>query len=264
MTALRSIDPNRLAPAPGTRVAIIGGCGGIGRVLVRATLEADLRVAVLDLPASLQLHPPPTSVAPYSIDAVDKVSVLAAFDSLDQNWDGLDVLVNLCGFMNAFEPVENLGELAWDEVINGNLRSTFLAAQASLPLMRKAGGGAIVNTASGLAYKSLAGTGSYSAAKAGVISLSKTLAREHAPSIRVNVIAPGAVDTQFLRGGTGRTAEGTDQATNIDTDEYARATPLQRLAVPGDIVGPIIFLIGDASRFMTGQVLHINGGGYMP
>lgn len=83
-----------------------------------------------------------------------------------------------------------------------------------------------------------------------------------APRVRFNAVAPGLVDTAFLRGGTGRSAEDQDAIVNLEA--YRTATPLQRLALPEDVVGPIEFLLSPASSYMTGQVLWVNGGGYMP
>ncbi len=263
-TAITDLDFTRLGPPKGARIAIVGGCGGIGRALVNASLEIGLKVAVLDLPSSLQRHAPPNTCLQHAVDATDEESVAAAFDAIDQSWGNLDAMVNLCGFTNEFEPVAEMTTETWDEITDGNLRSAFLCARAALPLLKKSGNGAIINTASGLAYKGLPGTSPYGAAKAGVIALSKSLANENAPDIRVNVIAPGAVDTAFLRGGTSRTGEDDSSPTHIDTVRYADATPLKRLAVADDVVAPILFLSGHAARFITGQVIHINGGGFMP
>ena len=259
-----ALDLLRLGPPEGARLIVVGGCGGIGRALVRAALSTGLKVAVLDLPASLKNHSPPNECVQHAIDATDEESVTAAFTAVENEWGGADALVNLCGFTNDFEPVASLDSKTWDDVVAGNLRAAFLCARAALPLLEKAGGGAIVNAASGLAYKGLPGTSPYGAAKAGVIAMSKSLANETAPHIRVNVIAPGAVDTAFLRGGTSRTGDDETHPTHINTERYADATPLGRLAVTEDVVAPILFLCGNASRFMSGQVLHINGGGYMP
>ena len=115
-----------------------------------------------------------------------------------------------------------------------------------------------MNTASGLAVRSTAGFGPYSAAKAGVLGLTRSLAIESAPRVRVNAIAPTAVDTAFLRGGTGRSDE--RAPSQVDLETYVKAIPLGRVATPEDIVGPILFLLGPAARYMTGQTLHINGG----
>lgn len=267
MPSLTDLDMTRLGPSPGSRIVIVGGCGGIGRALVAASLKIGLKVIVLDLPQSLENFPPPNDCFQHPIDATDEDSVEQAFAAVAAEWGGVDIMVNLVGFTTDFEPVAGMSSSTWDEIVDGNLRAAFLCARAALPLLKKSGGstaGALVNAASGLAYKGLPGTSPYGAAKAGVIALSKSLAQENAPDIRVNVIAPGAVDTAFLRGGTSRTGDDETKDTHIDTHRYAEATPMKRLAVVDDVVAPILFLCGDASRFITGQVLHINGGGYMP
>jgi len=84
----------------------------------------------------------------------------------------------------------------------------------------------------------------------------RVLAAEMAPHARVNAIAPSAVDTPFLQGGTGRQT----RALGFDKDVYVKSVPLARIAVPEDIVGPILFLLGPASAYITGQTLHVNGG----
>jgi NAD(P)-dependent dehydrogenase (short-subunit alcohol dehydrogenase family) len=123
-------------------------------------------------------------------------------------------------------------------------------------------GASLVNVSSGLAQFVRPNYGPYAAAKAAIIALTKTLAHEHAPRVRCNVVSPGAVDTAFLRGGTGRSDE--DGVPTIDMAAYAAAIPLKRMAVPQDVVGPILFLLGPASSYMTGQSLWVNGGAYMP
>lgn len=258
------MDLSRLGPAPGSRIVVVGGCGGIGRALVSASLDLDLKVAVLDLPQSLEAHPPSNNCLQHAIDATDEKEVATAFNAVQDAWGGCDILVNLCGFTNDFEEVAALSTEAWDAVSNASLRATFLCARAAIPLLKTSQHPSIVHTASGLAFKGLPGTAPYGAAKAGVIALSKSLANENAPDIRVNVVAPGAVDTPFLRGGTSRGGEDESKDTHIDTERYANATPLKRLAVADDVVAPILFLAGDGARFITGQVVHINGGGFMP
>jgi 3-oxoacyl-[acyl-carrier protein] reductase len=104
--------------------------------------------------------------------------------------------------------------------------------------------------------------GPYAASKAGLIALTKSFALEHAPLVRANAVAPGLVDTAFLRGGTGRSNE--DGTPTIDIDAYAVMNPMRRVALPEDIVGPVMFLLGPDSAYMTGQTLWVNGGAYMP
>lgn len=240
------------------RIAILGGAGGIGRALVAASLSAGDEVVVLDLPASLERYR--LDVASIGIDVLCEEAVAAAFAQLAGQGRELDGFVNLAGYNAKLQPLAQTSAAYFDDVIAGNLRGAFLSTKAALPLM--AAGGSIVMVSSGLARFNRPGYGSYAAAKAGVIALANTLALECAPRLRVNAVAPGLVDTAFLRGGTGRSDETGESV--VDFTPYLAAIPLKRLATPDDVVGPIRFLLGPDSAYMTGQVLWINGGGYMP
>ncbi len=254
-----ALDFARMAPAAGSRMAVIGGCGGIGRALVRASLDLDLRVAVLDLPVSHERHGTPEEALYLPLDATRQGEVEAAFARLDEAWGGLDVLVNLCGFATPLAAIEETAPETFDEALAGNLRAVYLVALSGLPLLRKAGGGSIVNFASGLAFRAIPGLSPYAAAKAGVVAFTKALAVEQAPLIRANVVAPTAVETAFLTGGTGRGGDDSNERF-LDFEAYVKTIPMRRIAVPEDIVGPVLFLAGNCSRYMTGQVLHLNGG----
>lgn len=249
----------RLVPKPGTRVAIVGGCGGIGRAVSAVALQLGLRVCVLDLPQSIESNPPAADTVAVAVDATDESAVQQAFKMVVDKLGGLDALINLPGFANRNVPVTDLALDEWDATIRGSLQAAFLCCRAGLPILKRSPAGAIVNIASGQAVRPLAGFGPYSSAKAAVIALTKTLALEGAP-VRANVVAPGAVNTAFFTGGTGRS----QHASTFDMAAYARTVPLGRPAEPADVAGPILFLIGPGARFVNGQVLHINGGGLMP
>ena len=163
--------------------------------------------------------------------------------------------------MQGLHTIEKTQNTDFDDVININLKGAFLVAKEVLPFMRE-NGGSLVNVVSGLASNVRPNYGAYAMSKAGLINLTKTLALEEAPKIRVNAVGPSAVDTAFLRGGTGRSDE--NEPLSLDIDNYIKITPLRRMALPDDIVGPIMFLLGSDSGFMTGQTLWVNGGGYMP
>ncbi|MEH6646391.1 SDR family NAD(P)-dependent oxidoreductase [Sulfitobacter sp.] len=238
------------------KLAILCGAGGIGRALTLRAEAEGWDITVLDLQASLSAHPVSDGVSSAAIDVSDPSSVYAAFNTLGP----LNGFVNLAGFMSPHQTLANTPLEDFDEVMTGNLRGAFLAAQAALPLLQRASG-AMVNVASGLGAHARPGFGPYAAAKAGMISLTKTLALEAAPHVRVNAVGPSAVDTAFLRGGEGRDAT---KPVPVDLKAMAAATPLGRVATPDDVVGPILFLLGKNASFMTGQVLWINGGGYMP
>ena len=238
------------------KLAILGASGAIGRALTSAAMAEGWRVIALDLAATLAAYPPPAGVPAYEVDLREPETMSAAMAEIGP----IDGFVNLAGFMSPIRPLADTPLGDFDEVIGGNLRGAFIASQAALPQLidRR---GAMVNVASGLASYARPGFGPYAAAKAGMISLTKTLALEAAPHVRVNAVGPSAIDTDFLTGGAGRPQR--DKAP-VNLEAAAEATPLKRLATPADVVGPILFLLSDAAGFMTGQTLWINGGAYMP
>ena len=257
---LPDIDFSRLGPPPKARVVVVGGCGGIGREVVRALIATGVRPTVLDLAVSHERHPSPNEAAFLPIDAHDEDSIKNAYAAIGDA-DEIDALINLVGYRDDLVRLDERDAGSWDDIIAGNLRSAFLICRHALPLM--ASGSAMVNVSSGLATRVLPGYAPYSASKAGVIALTKGIAVENAPRIRANAVAPAAVKTAFLAGGTGRVE---DESGDWDSDygAYIKTIPMGRLGEPVDIVGPILFLAGAASGFMTGQVLYINGGGLMP
>jgi 3-oxoacyl-[acyl-carrier protein] reductase len=244
------------------RLCILGGCGGIGRSLVAGALVRGYDVAVMDLKAALEKHPPPPSTLAIDIDASDEASVARAFATVASHFGALDGFVNAAGFLIEKHALAETATHEFDVTITGNVRSTFLACKAAIALLEKGEAASLVNIASGLGAFVRPHYGPYAASKAAMIALTKTLALEHAPRVRVNAVGPGAVDTAFLRGGTGRSDE--KGAPTIDIDAYSAMIPLKRIAVADDIVGPVMFLLGEDSRYMTGQTLWVNGGAYMP
>lgn len=237
------------------QLALLGGAGGIGRALTARAAAEGWDVTVLDLPASLERHAP--GVPARQLDLRDPESVAQAFDGLGP----LDGFVNLAGFMTGEKPLAETSLEEFDEVMTGNHRGAYVASLAALPHLRE-GRGSMVHIVSGLGQFVRPGHGLYGGAKAAMIHLTKTLAHEAAPDVRVNAVGPAAIDTAFLRGGTGRSDESAER--NIDVATYTRLCPMGRLGVPEDVVGPVMFLLGADSGFMTGQVLWVNGGSYMP
>jgi NAD(P)-dependent dehydrogenase (short-subunit alcohol dehydrogenase family) len=244
------------------RICVLGGCGGIGRSLVTALLANGDDVAVLDLASAIDRHPPPSPVMTIAIDGADEASGAQAFGQIATRWGALDGFVNSAGFLIEKRKLADTPASDFDITIAGNLRMTFLACKAAMALLEKGNAPSLVNIASGLAALVRPDYGPYSATKAAMIALTKTLALEHAPRVRANAIGPGLVDTAFLRGGTGRSDEG--KPINVDVSIYNAMIPMGRIAVPEDLVGPVMFLLGKDSAYMTGQTLWVNGGGYMP
>jgi len=244
------------------RLCVLGGCGGIGRSLVTAGLAAGYDLAVMDLKAALERHPAPAGTLAVDIEGSDEDSVARAFEAVRRHWGALDGFVNAAGFLIEKRKLVETPAEEFDVTTKGNLRTAFLTGKAAIALLEKGDTPSLVNISSGLGAYIRPNFGAYAASKAGLIALTKTFALEHAPRVRVNAVAPGPVDTAFLRGGTGRSDE--SGAPNIDIDAFSSLIPMGRIAVPEDVVGPVMFLLGSESRYMTGQTLWVNGGAYMP
>lgn len=252
MTNYTGLSP---LPLPGSRFVVAGGCGGIGRAVVAAAASQGIEVTVLDLPVSIAAHPLPPGIRAIACDATSEESVNAAFAQLGD--DGIDALINLVGFTKEQITIEQMPAVEWDEIMDGTLRSAFLIARAAMPLLRKSGAGAIVNTSSTFGVRvPYPGYGPYSVAKAGIINLTRVLASEGAPVVRANALAPGLVDTQFLKGGTGRK----EKETRVDQSAVLQGIPMKRLGQPEDMVGTLLFLCSPAAAYITSQTIHVNGG----
>jgi 3-oxoacyl-[acyl-carrier protein] reductase len=184
-------------------------------------------------------------------DVRDPAAVEAMVAAVVGAFGRLDVLVNNAGVVRR-GGVLDITEAMWDEVVDVNLKGTFLCAQAAARWMQGRGPGAIVNVASMRGVEGGSSSPHYAAAKAGVIALTKTLARELAPAIRVNAVAPGYVETRLQ---AGLTAE---QRRDIQA-----ATPLGRIGDPAEIGAVVAFLASDDASFMAGQTLLADGGRVM-
>ena len=244
------------------RVCILGGCGGIGRSLVTASIAAGNAVAVMDLKSALDRHPPPQTAMTIEVDGADEASIDQAFGKIAERWGALDGFVNSAGFLIEKRRLADTPTSEFDITMAGNLRMTFLVCKAAMKLLDQGASPSLVNIASGLGAFIRPEYGPYGAAKAAMIALTKTLALEHAPRVRANSVAPGPVDTAFLRGGTGRSDE--NKSISLNVGAYSAVIPLRRIAVPDDVAGPVMFLLGPQSGYMTGQTLWVNGGAYMP
>ena len=247
----------------GRRIVVSGGCGGIGRAVVDALALEGARLFVLDLEASIDSHPVPSGVCAVPMDGSNSGSVAQVFEQIEAEVDGLDGLVNLIGYAVERQPVEAYTDALWHDAIDGNLNSAFYVARAAMPLLRRGDASSLVNISSGLALKCVSGYGGYPVAKAGVMALTRLLAQEAAPNVRANCVAPSAVETAFLSGGTGRGGDEPGRQRQLDGEAYLKTVPLARLAQPDDVVGPVLFLLSNASAYVTGQTLHVNGGSLM-
>jgi 3-oxoacyl-[acyl-carrier protein] reductase len=181
----------------------------------------------------------------------DSAAVKAVFAGILQDTGRIDLLVNLAGGTLHKVPVVEFTLAQWQEVIDVNLKATFLCCQAVCRTMRERRAGVIVNTASNIGITGAVGRTPYAASKAATVAFSKSLALELAPyGVRVNTIAPGMTETPRIR----------REYDEAGWQAAGAALPMGRLALPTDIAEGVAFLAGDDSAFMTGQVLHVNGG----
>lgn len=253
-----------MTPQAGYRMAVVGGCGGMGRQLVRAAVGLGLEVCVLDLEASCRQTGQIEGVEYIFCDVSQEADVIAAFKRIEDRWGAVDGVVNLAGYTGPRIPIEELATEVWAGVINASLNGMFYVTRAAAPLLRRSleqgrrPSALLVSSTFGVKVTH-AGYGPYATAKAGVINLVRALSTEWAPGIRVNGIAPGVIETAFLKGGTGRA----ERQTQLDLARFTQGVPMQRLGQPEEIVWPLLFLLSDGASYITGQTLHVNGGSWM-
>ena len=239
------------------RVLVTGGTRGIGAAAVEAFLDAGARVAVNG--RSVQstekaLTHLPTEAFGVAGDVASASECWSIVASAVAEMGGLDVLVNCAGVARG-SSVESVTETDWDDVLDINLKGTFFCIQAALPHLR-ASQGNVVNLASDAGLIGEVGLAVYCASKGGVVNLTRALALELAPDVRVNCVCPGYVDTDMVRrdvinaSGDPRAAERT----------LAASAPLNRIAPPAEIATAILYLASDHARFITGSALQIDGG----
>ena len=252
---------SELIPAAGSNIAVIGACGGIGSDIVRKLVAAGCIVAAVDLKESID-EAPSAAAHVIAFDGRDENSIDQMAQQLKTVMPRIDGLVIASGFAGQRMPITDWSVEAIDEIVSGNLRLMTLCLRALVPLLQHEGTASVVLITSDMAYIPQPGYAPYVAAKAGLVAMGQSVAKEVAPNVRINFVSPGAVDTPFLRGGRGRTAD-PDAPLRFDMNEYLEKIPLARLAVAEDVTVPVLFLLGPGSSYMTGNILHISGGAYM-
>ena len=236
------------------RVALVtGSASGLGKAITLGLAACGARVVCVDIDdaANRQVADRVGGVA-ITLDVTDAGAVERSVDEIAAQTDGIDILVNSAGIGGRGPAVSYPLDLM-DRVIDVNLKGTFFMCQSVGRRMVEAGRGSIVNIASIGGLVAFPGSVGYQASKGGVVQLTRALAVEWASSgVRVNAVAPGHVATELVR----RQWESEPEL----KEYFLSRTPLNRLATPGEIAGPVVFLAGDASAMVTGQVIAVDGG----
>lgn len=241
--------------------AVTGGAGGIGEAVVLRLAGDGCFPIVLDINEVAarrlvtELKQRQIAAACFMADVTQATAVRETFGKIVGDFGRIDVLVNVAGGTLHKHAVENFSLAHWQATIDANLTSAFLCSQAVIGAMKSQQGGSIINISSAIGFTGAVNRAAYAAAKAGIVGFSKALALELAPyGIRVNVVAPGRTATTRVVAG-------------YSPEEWRSAdklNPLGRAAEPREIADAVAFLAAEASGYITGQTLHVNGGKFMP
>lgn len=242
--------------SPRLRVLVTGASSGVGEATARLFSSRGAAVALVGRRNQELTRAAESLEGPALVllgDVSDPEVAARLVNETIASFGGLDVLVNAAGVAHA-SALDALTPNVWNEVIGTNLSGTFFVAREAGLRMRSMGGGSIVNVASDLAFMGVSGLAHYCASKAGVVGLTKALAIELAPHVRVNAVCPGPIDTPMLRQGLAKESD-PDLALTSKQDSI----PLGKLATPEEVATAIYFLAVEAT-FATGSAMSLDGG----
>ena len=242
----------------GKTALITGGAQGIGKsiALAMAKQGAGIGIADVNLELAQQTAEEVMSLGVKSLalklDVSNQENVTEAFNAFKTEFGSLDILINNAGITRD-TVLLRMKEADWDAVININLKGSFLCSKEAVKIMAKQRSGKIVSISSVVAFMGNPGQVNYSSSKAGLIGLTKTIAREYASrGIRANAVAPGFIQTAM-----------TEALSDEVKSEMHKAIPLGEFGTSEDVANAVIFLSSADSDYITGQVIHVNGGMYM-
>jgi 3-oxoacyl-[acyl-carrier protein] reductase len=242
----------------GKRALVTGGASGIGKAIATAFAAEGAHVAIADRAedaaelVAAAIEAEGGKAFAVAADVSDEAQVLALFKTALPKLGGLDILVNNAGIVIE-KPLLETTAADFDRLMGVNLRGVFLVGREALRAMVEQKSGRVINIASELAYLGRETFSVYCASKGGVLSMTRSWAREFAPDILVNAIAPGPTDTPMLG----------PESTSAEMLAKESENPLGRIGRPEEIAAAAVFLAGPGATFMTGQCLSPNGGAVM-
>jgi 3-oxoacyl-[acyl-carrier protein] reductase len=238
-------------------VLVTGGAGGFGSQTCRAFGErgANVVVADLNLEKAQEVAGEIGSAVAIKMDVTDSASIEAGIQSAVDTYGSLDILVNNAGAPNRSGPIEDTSVNDMDWLYQINYRSAVIASQAALPHLRASDIGNSVNVASISAKRPRPGHAVYCSIKAGVEALTRALAVELAPQIRVNSVSPVISETGFVKNATGQ-----DKLTDEARTSMVAGIPMGRTAETQDVANAIVYLASEMASFQTGVCLDVDGG----
>ena len=239
----------------GQTVVITGGASGIGAATARRMYEEGASVAVIDVDeANGRTASDEVEGHFFAADVSDPDALSSAVQHAADALGSITVLFNNAG-VGAARPLHDDSDRQWAKLVGVNLAGTFHGIRAAVPLMQAQGGGCIINHASVSGIRPTRFEGPYSAAKAGVISLTMDAALEYAPTIRVNCVSPGLIETPLTAG----VLSNAEMRSAVEA-----ATPLRRVGTAVDVANAVVFLASPLASYITGHNLVIDGGSYLP
>jgi 3-oxoacyl-[acyl-carrier protein] reductase len=237
---------------------VTGGARGIGKAIAEGLAKSgvDLVIAGRNLDAANETAAALTvfgvKAMGVKLDVSNSEEVEKTFEGIRKEFQRIDILINNAGITKD-GLLLRMSEVAWDSVIDINLKGVFLCSREAIKDMAKQRYGRIVNITSVAAFMGNPGQANYSASKAGIVGFTKTIAREYAiRGITVNAVAPGFIETAM-----------TDVLSDRVKEEMKKLIPLGRFGTVEDVANAVIFLASPDSGYITGQVIHVNGGMYM-
>ncbi|MFY3606519.1 SDR family oxidoreductase [Achromobacter xylosoxidans] len=246
----------------GKRVLITAGAGGIGLAIARKFLAAGAQVHICDVAAeavqaAVQAH---AGLSGSVTDVADEAQVLAMFAELAERWGKLDALVNNAGVSGPTSRLEDTDLAAWQATLDVNLTGTFLCARSAVPLLREAGGGAIINISSVAGRLGFSLRSPYSASKFGLAGLTQTWAMELGPSgIRVNSVLPGVVAGDRVERIIAARAAAGGVSNDAMRAQLMEKVSLRKMTQPEDIANQVAFLCSDEGAMISGQSISVCG-----